>query len=315
LDIRRLQAFIKIIDLGSISRAAEVLYIAQPALSQQLVQLEADFNRKLVVRSRKGVTLTAAGAELYRHAHILSRQFDRAMLEVQSGLGPLVGEVSVGLSPFSAGSTLSVALLKGVCAQLPGIALHLKESSDEVYSQLVMTGRLDMAVIHGSGPMKGVSFTPLLREKLFLIAPASAKINHDDAKSVLLADVAETPLLLPPKHNVVRKTLDRAFEQKCLTPKIVAEVDSLITIRDAIYTGIGSTVLPWSVASSMASPGKTVIYALRQTVLQEDVSLCLPTSVPETEASVAVRKILIEIAKAMAAAQRWPGASRMTGMK
>lgn len=114
MDIRRLQAFVKIIDLGSISRAADLLNIAQPALSQQLAALESAFRQKLVIRSKSGVTPTIAGSVLYRHVQILSKQFDRAMVEITQGDGPLVGKVSVGLSPYSAGSTLSVELLRRI---------------------------------------------------------------------------------------------------------------------------------------------------------------------------------------------------------
>lgn len=312
LDIRRLQAFVKIIDLGSISRAADLLNIAQPALSQQLAALETSFRQKLVIRSKSGVTPTIAGSVLYRHVQILSKQFDRAMVEITQGAGPLVGKVSVGLSPYSAGSTLSVELLRLIREELPGIVLHLTESFDDIYSELVMTGRLDMAVIHGSGPMKGVSFTPLMKEEFFLLAPQSLIIPHDSENTVQLADITEIPLLVPPKHNFVRKAIDMAFIRKGLEPNLVAEIEALTTLQGAIQEGIGSTILPWSVASRIAVEGQSRIYALRNPVISEDVSLCIPELVPETEASVAVRERLIELAKAMASSRNWPGTQAST---
>ncbi len=308
LDIRRLQAFIKIIDLGSISRAADLLNIAQPALSQQLATLENAFKQKLVIRSKSGVTPTTAGSELYRHAQTLTKQFDRAMVEITQGAGPLVGKVSVGLSPYSAGSTLSVKLLQRVRARLPNITLHLTESFDDIYSELIMTGRLDMAVIHGAGPIKGVIFTPLMKEEFFLLAPHGLEFPQDETGAVQLVDIADTPLLLPPRHNFVRKSVDMAFMRKQLEPRIVAEIEALITLQGAIEEGIGSTILPWSVASRIVVPGRSRIYPLRNPVIQEDVSLCIPEIIPETEASVAVRELLIELAQAMAASHNWPGA-------
>ncbi|PYD48517.1 LysR family transcriptional regulator [Novacetimonas pomaceti] len=307
LDIRRLQAFVKIIDLGSISRAADLLNIAQPALSQQLATLENAFRQKLVIRSKSGVTPTTAGMELYRHAQTLTRQFDRAMVEITRGVGPLVGKVSVGLSPYSAGSTLSVKLLQLVRERLPNITLHLTESFDDIYSELIMTGRLDMAVIHGAGPIKGVIFTPLMKEEFFLLAPQSLEFPKDETGAVQLADIADTPLLLPPAHNFVRKSVDMAFMRKQLTPRIVAEIEALITLQGAIEAGIGSTILPWSVASRIVVPGKSRICPLHNPIIQEDVSLCVPEIIPETEASVAVRELLIDLAKAMAASHNWPG--------
>lgn len=307
MDIRRLHAFVKIIDLGSISRAADLLNIAQPALSQQLAALESAFRQKLVIRSKSGVTPTTAGSELYRHAQTLLKQLDRAMVEISTGAGPLVGKVSVGLSPYSAGSTLSVELLRRVRTQLPNITLHLTESFDDIYSELIMTGRLDMAVIHGAGPIKGVAFSPLMKEEFFLLAPASLTLPRDPTGAVHLADITDIPLLTPPKHNFVRRRIDMAFLRKQLEPKIVAEVEALITLQEAIADGIGSTILPWSVASRIVVPDRSAIYPLRNPVIQEDVSLCIPEAIPETEASVAVREILVDLARGMASSQNWPG--------
>lgn len=307
MDIRRLQAFVKIIDLGSISRAADLLNIAQPALSQQLAALESTFKQKLVIRSKSGVTPTMAGVELYRHAQTISKQLDRAMTEITLGAGPLVGKVSVGLSPYSAGSTLAVDLLQRVRTSLPGVILHLTESFDEIYSELIMTGRLDMAVIHGAGPIKGVLFTPLMKEDFFLLAPETLDFPQDESGAVQLADIIDIPLLVPPRHNFVRQRIDMAFVRKQLTPTIVAEIEALPTLQEAIAQGIGSTILPWSVASRIVVPGRSKIYPLRNPVIQEDVSLCIPETVPETEASVAVREHLVALARAMATSRNWPG--------
>lgn len=311
MDIRRLQAFVKIIDIGSISRAADILNIAQPALSQQLASLETAFKQKLLIRSKMGVTPTAAGLELYRHAQTMIKQLDRAMTEVSSGAGPLVGKVSVGLSPYSSGSTLSLALLKEVRAKLPGIILHLTESFDDIYSEMVMTGRLDMAIIHGAGPIKGVHFTPLMKENFFLVAPEESPFTERGTAPVKLSELTEIPLLLPPDYNFVRKRINTAFARKQIKPHIVAEVEALLTLQDAVAAGIGFTILPWSVASKIIVPGKSRVHELCSPVIQEDVSLCVPESIPETEAGVAVRNILIKLAKSMVMSQNWPGTQIM----
>ncbi|MFE8872310.1 LysR substrate-binding domain-containing protein [Acetobacter persici] len=311
MDIRRLQAFVKIIDIGSISRAADILNIAQPALSQQLASLETAFKQKLLIRSKMGVTPTAAGLELYRHSQTIIKQLDRAMTEISNGAGPLVGKVSVGLSPYSSGSTLSLALLKEVREKLPGITLHLTESFDDIYSEMVMTGRLEMAVIHGAGPIKGVHFTPLMKEDFFLVAPESSSFTESLSSPVRLSDLTEVPLLLPPGYNFVRKRINMAFARKQITPNIVAEVEALLTLQDAVAAGVGCTILPWSVASKIIVPGKSRVYELCSPVIQEDVSLCVPESIPETEAGLAVREILIDLAKNMVTSQNWPGTKIM----
>ena len=81
LNLRRLKYFVKIVDIGSLTQAADVLHIAQPALSQQLATLEGEFRQQLLVRTKRGVTPTDAGMVLYRHAQIILRQFDQAQSE------------------------------------------------------------------------------------------------------------------------------------------------------------------------------------------------------------------------------------------
>ena len=83
MDTRRLKSFLKIVDTGSLTRAAAALNIAQPALSQQLQSLVAHFRQKLLIRSQQGVTPTEAGRVLYRHAQAILKQFDQAETDVK----------------------------------------------------------------------------------------------------------------------------------------------------------------------------------------------------------------------------------------
>src|SRR5262245_41417102 len=103
MDTRRLKSFLKIVDTGSLTRAAAALNIAQPALSQQLQSLEAHFRQKLLIRSQQGVKPTEAGRVLYRHAQAILKQFDQAETDVKRSSTSLSGHVSVGLAPYSAG--------------------------------------------------------------------------------------------------------------------------------------------------------------------------------------------------------------------
>ena len=78
VNLRRLQYFVKIVDIGSLTQAADVLHIAQPALSQQLATLEGEVRQQLLVRTKRGVTPTEAGKVLYRHAQLILRQCEQA---------------------------------------------------------------------------------------------------------------------------------------------------------------------------------------------------------------------------------------------
>ena len=173
VNLRRLKYFVKIVDIGSLTQASEILHIAQPALSQQLATLEGEFQQQLLVRTKRGVTPTEAGKVLYRHAQIILRQFEQARSDVKNSARALSGQVSVGLAPGTAASALALPLLKTVRARHPDIVLHLNESFGTTLSELVLNGRMDMAILYGGGGlMQGLAFEPLLTEELFVVAPS-----------------------------------------------------------------------------------------------------------------------------------------------
>ena len=128
MNLRRLKYFVKIVDIGSLTQAAEVLYIAQPALSQQLATLEGEVRQQLLVRTKRGVTPTEAGKVLYRHAQIILRQCEQARVDMDAAGCGLSGQVSVGLAPGTAASALALPLLRAVRARHPGVLLYLIHS-------------------------------------------------------------------------------------------------------------------------------------------------------------------------------------------
>ena len=84
MNFRRLKYFVKIVDIGSLTQAAEVLHIAQPALSQQVATLEGELDQQLLIRTKRGVTPTEAGKILYAHARTILRQCEQAQLAVHN---------------------------------------------------------------------------------------------------------------------------------------------------------------------------------------------------------------------------------------
>ncbi|VDZ74164.1 nitrogen assimilation regulatory protein Nac [Atlantibacter hermannii] len=84
MNLRRLKYFVKIVDIGSLTQAAEVLHIAQPALSQQVATLEGEMDQQLLIRTKRGVTPTEAGKILYAHARTILRQCEQAQLAVNN---------------------------------------------------------------------------------------------------------------------------------------------------------------------------------------------------------------------------------------
>jgi len=158
MNLRRLKYFVKIVDIGSLTQAADVLHIAQPALSQQLATLEGELKQQLLIRTKRGVTPTEAGNILYMHAQTILRQCEQAQSAVNCAGEALTGQVSVGLALGSAASTLAANLLQAVREQHPRILLYLNENFTSTLCELVTEGRMDMAVISEARPVKGLAF-------------------------------------------------------------------------------------------------------------------------------------------------------------
>ena len=120
-----------------------------------------------------------------------------------------------------------------------------------------------------------------------------------------LKDLADVPLMLPSRNNFVRRAIDIGFASLHLAPLITAEVESLGTLREAVAAGAGATILPWSVASEVATPARSVVRAIEAPRIDETVSLCISDHAPLSEATMAVRSVLAKLTLDAARAGRW----------
>jgi len=293
VNLRRLKYFVKIVDIGSLTQASEVLHIAQPALSQQLATLEGEFKQQLLVRTKRGVTPTEAGKVLYRHAQIILRQFEQAQSDVRNSGRALSGQVSVGLAPGTAASALALPLLKTVRARHPDVVLYLNENFGTTLSELVSNGRMDMAVLYGGGSVgQGLSFEPLLTEELFVVAPEGLMAQHDE---IALAQLRDLDLLLPRSHNYLRKYVDDAFASLQMSPRVVAEIESAATLSAAVATGVGATVLPVSAARAVAASIQARLARIVSPSIEVPLALCVSDHLPLSEPAQAVKSIVLEL--------------------
>lgn len=293
MNLRRLKYFVKIVDVGSLTLASEILHVAQPALSQQLATLEGEFNQKLLLRTQQGVVATEAGKVLYRHAQTILRQFDQARADVLNAGRSLAGQVSVGLAPGTAASTLALKLLQTVQGRHPQIVLHINENFGTTLCDVVRSGRMDMAVLYGGeSPAQGLSFDPLLTEDLCVVAPAELVSRDGD---LALSDLRNIDLLLPCTSNQLRRYLDQAFASVQVVPRVVAEMESSSTLAAAIASGVGATILPVSIARSVAATASASVCRLVSPTIEVPLSLCASDHLPLSEPAQVVKGILLEL--------------------
>ncbi|MEJ4044520.1 nitrogen assimilation transcriptional regulator NAC [Erwinia sp. SLM-02] len=290
MNLRRLKYFVKIVDIGSLTQAAEVLHIAQPALSQQVATLENELDQQLLIRTKRGVTPTEAGKILYSHARTILRQCEQAQLAVVNAGQILSGQVSIGLAPGTAASSLTMPLLQTVREQFPEVLVYLHENSGSSLNEKVMNGQLDMAVLYDRSPTAGITSIPLLKEELYLVGATACPGQHVD-----LAAVAEMNLFLPRDYSAVRKRVDEAFSLRRLSARIIGEIESIATLTAAVSSGMGVTVLPESAARALVSSTNAWMARIGSPTLNLPLSLNVSTRQPLSPSAQAVKNILLSL--------------------
>jgi LysR family nitrogen assimilation transcriptional regulator len=299
MNLKRLKYFVKVVDVGSLTQAADILYIAQPALSQQIATLEGEVRKQLLVRTKRGVTPTEAGQALYRHAQVILRQCEQALAEMASVGQGVSGKVSVGLAPGTAATALALPLLRQMRALHPGVVLYLNENYGTTLSELIMNGRMDLAVLYGNRPVHGLSFLPLMEEELFLVGPSLS------ADPVRLSELRDVELVLPRPYNIVRKLVDEHFARAGMTLLVVAEIESAATLQAVIADGLASTILPASMAREMAASRQICCRRIVEPVIAAPLTLCQSDHLPLSEPAQVVKDILLELAQGLLTETGW----------
>lgn len=290
MNLRRLKYFVKIVDIGSLTQAAEVLHIAQPALSQQVATLEGELDQQLLIRTKRGVTPTEAGRILYTHARAILRQCEQAQLAVNNVGQCLRGQVSIGLAPGTTASSITMPLLQAVRAELPEVTVYLHENSGAGLNEKLLNGQLDMAVLYERAPGAGINSLPLLKEDLYLVGTRDCP-----GQSVELTAVAEMNLFLPCDYSAVRLRVDEAFSLRRLTAKIIGEIESMTTLTAAVASGMGVTVLPESAARSLCSATNGWLARITTPSMSLPLSLNLSARGSLTPQAQAVKEILMSL--------------------
>jgi LysR family transcriptional regulator, nitrogen assimilation regulatory protein len=308
MELRSLRYFVKIVEFGSLSRAADALSIAQPSLSHQVAQLEEEFGVRLLDRGSKGVKATAAGIALYRCAVSIARQLEEVRGEISAEGGNLAGDVSVGL-PTSTAVVLAMPLLRAVVKKYPNICLEINENGSGLLGEWLLHGRLDLAMLFTQGPVKALRCQHLLTEEICLIRARdpNSPPDKDPDSAISVAQLQDERLVLPSKANGLRRVIDEAFALRGVRPRLVAELSMLRMLREAVLGGIASTMLPMSaVADEMRSGGVTVKRLFDPPVLRP-LSLCVNANVPLSAAGEAVYATVVETINNLVAEGVWPG--------
>jgi DNA-binding transcriptional LysR family regulator len=243
VDLRRLEIFVKVAELGSFSRAAEALFLTQPTISEHVRALEDELGVQLLDRLGRGTTPTRAGTLLLGYARrmlTLSREAAQAIEQFQ---GRVSGELAIGGSSIP-GEYVVPALLGAFRVKYPDVRIALLIGSSREVQQWVEEGRVEIGVVGAAPSARTLEGRPLMADELVVVVGA----EHPWAgrTSVTIDELKAEPMILRERGSGSRETFERALEEVGLDLgafRIVGEIASTQAIKQAVRAGVGVSLI------------------------------------------------------------------------
>lgn len=297
MDLKQLEYFVRVAELGSFTRAAQALNIAQPALSRQVRLLEVELRQNLLVRNGRGATPTQAGQLLLEHGRGILHQVERAREELGRVRNGLSGRVALGMPP-SVARVITVPLTRAFRQRLPDAQLSISEGLSSAMQENLQNGRLDIALLYNPSQIPGIEHSPLVREELLLVQPRPPGLQEDPPPPpIKLQDVAALPLVIPTRPNAIRMHVESEMAAMGCRPQIALEIDGVSAILDLVADGAGYAILSRNAVMRSVRPSafsvrplcdppltiqlNTAVSSLRPTTLTQQATLALITEVAE----------------------------------
>lgn len=316
IDLRDLRHFLSVAAAGSISRAADLQHMTQPALSVLIRQLEGRLGTPLFERLPKGVALTDAGERLRIHAKDILLRAELAYEEVSQQARTPGGQVAVGL-PQSLARFLTVPVVADVLARWPDIRLQIIELSSGYIPEYLQKGEIDIGMTFGQDERRDLQYTTLIDEELVFITSAALLRRHLGAasvrrKSIRLSEMGSFPMILPTSTHSLRKRLDEYLQRAGQRLTIAAEVNTTPQLIGLAASGVGATILSYSSVVGESSSNHVRVLHVETPVLTRSVYLCTNPSTPKTIAVLSVMRLLVETVQRLTQQGTWPTRMRNT---
>lgn len=240
VTLKRLEYFAKVVEAQSITRAADQLYIAQPALGMHIRELEAALGVDLLSRHARGVTPTKAGHLLLERSREIFALLDRTRedLLIVDGAIPLRFRLGITSSTMM---LISADLLLTISKSHPDVALQLQESPSFLLIDALERQDIDVALAYSVTPRPGLSVTPVLKENLMLVVRADQAPSQDP---VDMNEVFSLDLVLGHERDVGRKLVEASAFAKGRKLRIRYETHSVTCQRDLVLRGVAAAILP-----------------------------------------------------------------------
>jgi DNA-binding transcriptional LysR family regulator len=241
MELSQLRTIIHVAELGSLSKAADRMRIAQPALSRQVRLLEEELGVRLFARHGRGMVLTEQGRDVLAHAMRVMAELEEIRAHAADEGAPLSGQIAIGLPPTVA-DIISVPLVAAFGKSHPQAVLRLVSAYTGYLLDWLHRGEIDLAILYDPRTARSLRSRPLLLENLFLIGPPEA--GFSTVRAMPFKELEGKRLLLPSMRHGLRTIVERCATEAGIALDVVVEADSYATLKDLVRAGHGWTILP-----------------------------------------------------------------------
>ncbi len=271
MDFRQLKALVTVAEVGSVTRAADVLHLVQPAVTRQIRTLEEELGVALFERTRQGMRPTEAGEVLVERARRALAELEHARAEIQPALGTVTGIVSVGLLE-SIADALAAPLAAALAHTHPGIELRLTTAYSGHLEKWLDQGDLDLTLLYNLSGTPSFNTRSLLRERLWAVAPADSGLSGNTP--VPFAEAAAHPFVMPSGGHALRSLIDAAAARAGVRLEVAVQTNSMRVQKQLVQAGLGWTILPGVGIAEDAAAGVLSAAPLAEPDVWRSVVLC-----------------------------------------
>jgi DNA-binding transcriptional LysR family regulator len=285
LDLRQVAYFVRVAELGSFTKAAVALDVAQSALSRHVAQLERAFGTRLLHRTGRGVVLTDEGQRAVRAMKALLDSAAQVERDLAAARVEPTGSVRLGILA-SLASVLLTPLLRRVHDRLGRVRMSVREGLSSHIEEWLEGGDVDLAILYAARPSPRASEQLLLTTDLYLLgAPGQSMTRRD---TVAVAELGHVPMLLPALPNPHRALVEKVFRERDVPLNVAFELDSIQTMKDLAASGRNFTILPMHAACREVTAGYLMAARIVEPSIHRKVVL---TSSPRGSKSAACRHV------------------------
>jgi len=243
-DLRQLEVFVKVLELGSFSKAGEAVHLAQASVSERIATLENMVGAKLLDRMGRTIAPTKAGDLLYQHAHRLLEMKKTACLEMQDFLGVKQGEIRIGGSTIP-GEYILPRVIGRFSKEYPLITVTLTVADSEEIERQVLDGEFELGVIGRKSSNKNLASHELWEDELVLALPSTHR--WAGKKEILIQEVVQEPFISRELGSGTLKSMEPYLQRAGLkgmdSLKVVARLGTSTAVKEGIKAGLGISIL------------------------------------------------------------------------